>query len=222
VGPDSIRRYAYRERGSVDRSLNGGLREWLAGLGRRELAVLAVVGILVGGGAVLWYVRSLPRPVTVRAVRPVPAPSPSPVALIVHVAGAVHRPGVYELVQGDRVIDAIEAAGGPRRRADLDALNLAALLVDAQQVMVPREAGAGISAAGSQGTGSSAGAQTLININTATVDQLDTLPGIGPVLAGAIIEHRDRTGPFASVDDLLDVSGIGEVRLGDIRDLVTV
>jgi competence protein ComEA len=206
----------------VDRGLNGGLREWLAGLGRREIAVLAVVGILVGGGAVLWYVRSLPRPVTVRAVQPAPAPSPSPAVLIVHVAGAVHRPGVYELSQGDRVIDAIEAAGGPRRRADLDALNLAAVLVDGQQVMIPRESTGGGPGGGTSGPSGSTGTEALINVNTATAEQLDTLPGIGPVLATAIIDHRERNGPFAAVDDLLDVSGIGEVRLADIRDLVTV
>jgi competence protein ComEA len=184
--------------------------------------VLAVVGILVGGGAVLWYVRSLPRPVTVRALRPEPVPSPSPVGVVVHVAGWVRRPGVYELAQGQRVIDAIEAAGGPRRRADLDALNLAAVLVDGQQVMIPPESAGGGSGAGSTASGDSTGGQAPININSATADELETLPGIGPVLAGAIIDHRERNGPFASVDELLDVSGIGEQRLADIRDLVAV
>jgi competence protein ComEA len=206
----------------VDRSLNGGLREWLTGLGRRELAVLAAVGVLVGGGAVLWYVRSLPTPVTVRAVRPEPAPSPSAVPLVVHVAGRVRRPGVYELAQGERVIDAIQAAGGPRRGADLDALNLAALLVDGQQVMVPGRSPGGDAGSGSSASGGSMGAEALINLNSATAEQLETLPGIGEVLASAIVEHRERNGPFASVDDLLEVSGIGEVRLADIRDLVTV
>lgn len=209
----------------MDRGLNGGLREWLAGLGRRELAVLAVVGLLVGGGAVLWYVRSLPRPVTVRALRPEPAPSPSPILLVIHVAGWVRRPGVYELQQGDRVVDAIEAAGGARRGAQLDALNLAALLTDAQQVMVPRKspagsgARAGSDAGGGNGTGVSSG---LVNVNTAAAEELETLPGIGPVLAASIVEHREQNGPFSSVDQLLEVSGIGEQRLADIRDLVTV
>jgi competence protein ComEA len=207
----------------VDRGLNGGLREWVAGMGRRELAVLAVVGVLVCGGAVLWYVRSLPRPVTVHTLRPEPAPSPSPVPVVVHVAGWIRRPGVYELAQGDRVIDAIEEAGGPRRGADLDALNLAAVLVDGQQVMIPRRpAVGGGPGMGSSASGGSAGTEALINVNTANADQLETLPGIGEVLAASIIEYRESNGPFASVDDLLEVSGIGEARLADIRDLVTV
>jgi competence protein ComEA len=209
----------------VDRGLNGGLREWLAGLGRRELAVLAAVGVLVGGGAVLWYVRSLPRPVTVRALRPEPSPSvsASPVLVVVHVAGWVRRPGVYELEQGDRVIDAIEAAGGARRGAQLDALNLAALVTDAQQVLVPKKAPVGEGApAGPVSGGSSESPAGLINVNTATAEQLETLPGIGPVLAGSIVEYREQNGPFTSVDQLLEVSGIGEARLADIRDLVTV
>jgi competence protein ComEA len=187
--------------------------------------VLAAVGVLVGGGAVLWYVRSLPRPVTVRALRPEPSPSvsPSPVVFVIHVAGWVRRPGVYELEQGDRVIDAIEAAGGPRRGAELDALNLAALVADAQQILVPKKAPAGGRAAAPPGAGGSSESPAgLVNLNTATAEELETLPGIGPVLASSIVEHREQNGPFTSVDQLLDVSGIGEQRLADIRDLVTV
>jgi competence protein ComEA len=208
----------------VDRGLNRGLREWLAGLGRRELAVLAAVGVLVGGGAVLWYVRSLPSPVTVRALRPDPSPtvSPSPVVLVVHVAGWVRRPGVYELEQGDRVIDAIEAAGGARRGAQLDSLNLAAVVTDAQQVLVPRKAPPAGGGAVDPGGGSASGPSALLNLNTATPEELETLPGIGPVLAASIVDFREQNGPFTSVDQLLDVSGIGEARLADIRDLVTV
>jgi competence protein ComEA len=206
----------------VDRDLNGGLREWLTGLGRRELAVLAAVAVLVGGGAVLWYVRSLPRPVTVRTLRPEPAPSPSPVPVVVHVAGWVRRPGVYELGQGERVIDAIEAAGGPRRAAELDALNLAAVLVDGQQVMIPRKSTGGVAGEGVTAEGGSTDGQSLVNINSASAEELESLPGIGEVLAAEIIDYREQNGPFTSVDDLLNVSGIGEQRLADIRDLVTV
>ena len=211
----------------MDRGLNGGFREWLAGLGRRELALLTAVGVLVGGGAVLWYVRSLPRPVTVRALRPEPSPSvsPSPVPVVVHVAGWVRRPGVYQLEQGDRVIDAIGAAGGARRGAQLDALNLAALVTDAQQVLVPRKTPAPdgpVADPGAGGGGASTAPSGLINVNTATAEELETLPGIGPVLAASIVDHREQNGPFTSVDQLLDVSGIGESRLADIRDLVTV
>jgi competence protein ComEA len=184
--------------------------------------VLAAIAVLVGGGAVFWYVRSLPRPVTVRTLRPEPAPSPSPVPVVVHVAGWVRRPGVYELGQGERVIDAIEAAGGSRRRADLDALNLAALLVDGQQVMVPRKSLSEGPGERSTASGGSTGGQGLINLNSATAEELETLPGIGEVLAAEIIAYREQNGPFTSVEDLLNVSGIGEQRLADVRDLVSV
>ncbi|HEX2025036.1 MAG TPA: SLBB domain-containing protein, partial [Actinomycetota bacterium] len=116
-----------------------GLRDWLSGLTRRELLLLSLLGAVAAGGLGLWYVRSLPAPVRIRAA-PVAAPSasPAPATVIVHVAGWVRRPGVFELAEGQRVIDAIEAAGGPRRGADFAALNLAAVLTDAQQVVVPR------------------------------------------------------------------------------------
>jgi competence protein ComEA len=202
-----------------------GLRDWLAGLSRRELVFVSLLGLAVVGGFGLWYVRSLPHPVRIRGA-PVAAPtvSPSPAAVIVHVAGWVRRPGVYQLAEGQRVIDAIDLAGGPRRGADLGGLNLAAVLTDAQQVVVPKEgATAGIPATGSGVPSSSASPATaLVNVNTATPEELETLPGIGEVLAGAIVAYREEHGPFTSVDQLLDVSGIGEVTLGEIRELVTI
>jgi competence protein ComEA len=201
--------------------MEGGFRAWLAGLGRREMVALSLVGLAIAGGAALWYVRSLPRPIeTVELTRPVAGPSPTPAPLFVHVAGWVRNPGVYELQVGERVIDAIDRAGGPRQGADLNALNLAALVVDAQQVLVPRRAAMPL---GTGGLGPSpAGAGQKINLNLATAEDLETLPGIGEVLAQRILEHRESNGPFTSVDQLLEVSGIGEARLEDIRDEVTV
>jgi len=203
--------------------MDGGFRDWLAGLGRREMVLLIVVGLALVGGAGLWYVRSLPQPVAVRAAPAAASPTSTPSSLFVHVAGWVRRPGVYELHEGDRVIDAIERAGGPKKGAELSGLNLAALLVDAQQVLVPRSAPAGADPAavptggvpGTTGTG-------LINVNTATADELETLPGIGEVLAATIITYREDNGPFTTVDQLIEVSGIGEVTLEEIRELVTV
>jgi competence protein ComEA len=199
------------------------LRDWLSGLTRREMALVAVLALAAVAGVGLWYVRTLSSPVRVRAA-PVAAPSvsPSPAVLVVHVAGWVRRPGVYQLHEGQRVADAIDAAGGPRRGADLAALNLAALLTDAQQVVVSR-AGAGSAPAGPGGAPSStAGAPALVNVNSAPPEELETLPGIGEVLAMTIVAYREEHGPFTSVDQLLDVSGIGEVTLEEIRELVTV
>lgn len=205
--------------------MDGGFREWFAGLTRREMVLVAVIAIGALGGAGMWYVRSLPQPVQVRAERAaVAAPSPSPGSLFVHVAGWVRQPGVYELPDGARVIDALELAGGPKRGAELSALNLAALLTDGQQVIVPR--GLETSAGGVPGqtapVAPGAAPGGLINVNTATAADLEELPGIGPVLAEAIVAFREENGPFTSVDQLEDVSGIGPVTLEEIRDLVTV
>jgi competence protein ComEA len=201
--------------------MDGGFREWLAGLTRREALLLAVAGIAVLGGGGMWYARSLPQPVRIRAPMPAPTVSAAPSTVLVHVAGWVRRPGVYELGEGDRVVDAIRAAGGARRGADLGALNLAAVLVDAQQVLVPKtgEAEPAVGTAPTTGSGTS---QQLVNVNTASSTELEELPGIGPVLAQSIVAYREEHGPFTSVDQLEDVSGIGPVTLGEIRDLVTV
>jgi competence protein ComEA len=198
-------------------------------LSRAELGGLVVLVAITVGGAGLWYVRSLPRPVEVRAAAasaaagPSATSSPYVVPILVDVAGWVRHPGVYEFHDGDRVIDAIEAAGGARRGAALDALNLAAPLADGTQILVPRR-----EASGSAGSAPSAPSvdgsvtSSKVNINAASAEELETLPGIGEVIAQEILDYRTANGPFASVDDLLDVSGIGEVTLVNIRDLVTV
>jgi competence protein ComEA len=206
------------------------LRERLDSLSRGELAglVLVVVATLLGAG--LWYTRSLPRPVDIAAPAnatspvmsagavPFASPTPSPAAIIVDVAGWVRKPGVYQFVSGDRVIDAVNRAGGARKGADLTTLNLAAPLTDGTQIVVPKP---GATAPGGTGTTSTGGA-TIININTASETDLETLPGVGPVTAAAIIDYRTQNGPFATVDDLVDVSGIGPATLEEMRPFVTV
>ena len=204
----------------------GSIRERLAALSRGELIGLVALLAVTLGAAGLRYVRSLPRPVEVStapsggtASAPASA-SPSPeVIVLVDVAGWVRHPGVYEFSEGARVIDAIDAAGGPRPGALLQALNLAAPLADGTQILVPREGEEGVAPAPVTG-GAVAGA--LINVNTATATDLEELPGVGEVIAQAILDYRTENGPFTSVDQLLDVSGIGDATLENIRDLVTV
>jgi len=144
--------------------------------------------------------------------------------VVVDVAGKVRRPGLYRLPPGSRVDDAIRAAGGTRPGVKLDGLNLAAKLIDGQQVAVgvppaPDAGGGGTTAGG----GSSGGvASAPVNLNTATVDQLQTLPGVGPVLAQHILDWRSQHGSFSSIDQLDDVTGIGDVKFAALKPLVTV
>lgn len=204
----------------------GSIRERLAALSRGELIGMVALLAVTLGGAGLWYVRSLPRPVEVAAApsggtasAPASA-SPSPeVVVLVDVAGWVRRPGVYEFTEGARVIDAIDAAGGARSGAVLEALNLAAPLTDGTQILVPREGQEGVAPAPVTG-GAVAGG--LVNVNSAIATELEELPGIGEVIAQRIIDYRTENGPFATVDELLDVSGIGDAILESIRELVTV
>ena len=136
--------------------------------------------------------------------------------LVVHVVGAVRRPGLFRVEEGARVADALARAGGPTRRADLSAVNLAAPLADGQQVVVPARLPPGAAAvAGAPGSGAK------VSLGVATVEQLDELPGIGPVTAQKIVDWRASHGPFRSVEDLDDVPGIGPARIEQLRDLVT-
>lgn len=135
--------------------------------------------------------------------------------LVVHVVGAVRRPGLLRLREGARVADALARAGGATRKADLSAVNLAAPLADGQQVLVPARLPPGAAPSG----GAVAGAKVSLAI--ATVDDLDELPGIGPITAQKIVDWRTTHGPFRSVDDLDDVPGIGPARIEQLRDLVT-
>jgi competence protein ComEA len=147
-------------------------------------------------------------------IRSAPAGAQPP--LVVHVVGAVRRAGLFRLRDGSRVADALARAGGPTRHADLAAVNLAAPLVDGEQVVVPRR-GPG----GSAAVSAAPGAGAKVSLGSATVEQLDELPGVGPVTAQKIVDWRSTHGPFRSVDDLDDVPGIGPARIEQLRDLVT-
>jgi len=158
-----------------------------------------------------------------------PAPSAE---VVVHVSGAVKRAGVYRLAPESRVADAIEQAGGATEHADLDALNLAEPLQDGQKIHVPRKGEASAPTLASVApsrtprsapqAAATATTQFPINLNTATAEQLEAIPGIGPVLAQRIIEYRQTRGRFQSVDELLEVRGIGPKRLESMRPYVVV
>ena len=144
--------------------------------------------------------------------------------LVVHVVGAVRRPGLYRLREGARVADAVARAGGAVRGAELAALNLAAPLVDGVQILVPaRQPSApadGVPAVPGQAVGDGV-AGPKPSLSSATIEELDELPGVGPVTAQRIVDYRTANGPFASVDDLDAVPGIGPTRIEQLRDLVT-
>ena len=181
---------------------------------RRALAVgLVLLVVLVLGARRLASAGAAQAPVAAPVVvRAAPAAKPR---VLVHVVGAVREPGLYRLRDGDRVADAIERAGGAGRKADLAGVNLAAPVVDGTQVVVPA---LGAARASPGGTGAPSGP---VSLSSATVEELDTLPGIGPVTAEKIVAWRDAHGPFRSVDDLDAVPGIGPTRIEQLRELVT-
>ena len=158
----------------------------------------------------------------------------NPAFIRVHVAGEVSRPGVYQLPGTARVVDAVDAAGGPTTHADVDVINLAAALFDTAQIFVPRRGSVGarasiprplpgVNAPPSPNANTPDGASnTQVNINTASMADLDTLSGVGPSTAKAIIDYRTKNGPFGSIEDLLNVRGIGPAKLDAMREQITL
>ena len=199
----------------------------MALIGVALVAALAV-------GAYVWHGRPQEQVVAPPPVvsGPAPggaaAPSASVTSLVVAVTGKVRRPGVVTVPSGARVIDVLKAAGGPLPGADLGMLNLARKVADGELVAVgvsaaPAGAGPAAGGAGSPAAGDPAGGSAgPIDLNTATVAELDTLPGVGPVLAQRILDWRAQHGQFASVDQLSDVPGIGDARMAQLHDLVRV
>lgn len=196
-------------------------------------ALYTLVGVMAGfalAGLLLFILRAPSgEPISLQ-----PAPTKEPIA--VHIIGAVPRPGLYEFAEGARVQDAINAAGGLLSSANVASINLAALLEDGQQLDIPYKSGEEPLAEDSGGreddlnlpggteepTDTGGSEDDLININTASLEELDSLPGIGPSIAQRIIDYRDENGPFASIEDLLNVSGIGPSTFDQIKDLITV
>jgi competence protein ComEA len=182
------------------------------------LALLVLVGHRLAG------VGAASKPDVVAAPLEPDTKRPARPLLVVDVVGEVRRPGLYRLRDGSRIADAVRRAGGARRKADLATLNLAAPLVDGIQILVPSRAPAPVGASSGGSAPGSAGAGTPalhVSLSSATVEDLDQLPGIGPVTAQKIVDYRTAHGPFASVDDLDAVPGIGPTRIEQLRDLVT-
>jgi competence protein ComEA len=190
---------------------------------RQLVAWIAGFALIVALGLWLLHGHTDTPPASIPPIRVEGDAGPSG-HVLVHVAGAVRRPGVYTLHAGSRVADAVERAGGPRRRADLSAVNLASKLEDGRQVLVPERlpGGASVTAAAGAGAAPPGVPAQPIDLNTATLEQLDTLDGVGPATAQKIIDYRTEHGGFGSVDELGQVSGIGEKRMAALRDHVRV
>ncbi|MBC7878743.1 MAG: ComEA family DNA-binding protein [Anaerolineales bacterium] len=199
-------------------------------------ALYALLGVMAGFvlAGVLVFVSRAPAG---QSIILQPAPTAAPIA--VHVIGAVPRPGLYEFPEGARVQDAIDAAGGMLAEANVEALNVAALLEDGQQLDIPFNDGSEPAAddtstfdlpssatetptddSGNNSEETNSDVE-LVNINTASLEELDTLPGIGPTTAQKIIDYREENGPFATLEDIMNVSGIGPATFEEIQNLIT-
>jgi competence protein ComEA len=201
----------------------GGLKARLEELVGRRIdtgIVVALVAALVGAGLL---VAGRKPPTAIAPPAPAPPVAASPAStdsqLLVHVAGAVARPGLYALPAGARVADAVEAAGGPARRADLGLLNLAEPLVDGLKIDVLERGAAPAPAAAPSAQGAPS---ATVSLNSADQAALETIPGVGPVTATAILAYRQEAGPFTAVEQLLEVSGIGPATLESVRPYVTL
>jgi competence protein ComEA len=203
--------------------------EWLER--NRGHIVVLLINLAVTGGLFFWLQRPVAAPLEIAPPQLTPAPVITPsgqppsgaataAPLRVYVTGAVAHPDVYRLPPGSIVKDAIQAAGGASGEADLDRVNLAQELRDQQQVVVPRIGEANVPpAAESEPSGVPAG---KVNINTAAVDELDTLPGIGAEMARRIVDYRAGNGPFKSIEDIQRVTGIGDATYQKLKDRITV
>ena len=194
----------------------------LLGVPARRLIAVALVALVVvvvalrhaaTGGSAPAALRV--EPIAPAAPRAAPA---TPAELVVDVAGAVRRPGLVHLPKGARVADAVAQAGGLTRKAERTGVNLAALVSDGEQVLVPEQGGGAAAAGGS--AGAAGGTAGPVSLNSASAEQLDTLPGIGPVTAQKIVSYRQQHGAFTSVDGLDAIPGIGPARISELQGLV--
>ncbi|MEO6505452.1 MAG: helix-hairpin-helix domain-containing protein [Terrimesophilobacter sp.] len=206
---------------------------------RLRVGIGAAVVLLIAGLGVAVLVSAFSSAGVTRTIAPVAplsgtvppgsAPRPStgavrgsPVALFVHILGAVVKPGLYQLHDGDRAVDAVAAAGGFTAEADRGQLNLARLVSDGEQIYVPKVGDAGAGPPGSPSVGGADAMGGKVNINTGSESDLETLPRVGPAMAKRIIAWREANGRFTSIEDLMSVTGIGEKTFAGLKDLVTL
>ncbi len=172
-----------------------------------QLQVKVIVAVVASFAVLAWAWTGMGEKTVLEPENPGPV---SALPIVVDVTGKVEKPGIVELPSGSRVIDAIEAAGGAKSGVDTSGLNLARVLVDGEQIVVGQE------------VGQSGNSSALLSLNTATLQQLETLPGIGPVTAAAIASWRDSNGGFRKIEDLLKVKGIGRKTLAELKPLVSL
>jgi competence protein ComEA len=201
--------------------------EWLER--PRVYVVFGLILVAVTGGLAFWTRRPQPAPIRISTpvptATPSPGPTPTPAPLRVYVTGAVRDPDVYVLPPASIVKDAIAAAGGPTDDADLERINLAVEVSDQQQIYVPHkgEGSLPIALPGERSPpGLSVTPETgVININTASVEALDALPGVGPAIARRIVDYRSEHGPFATIEDIMNVKGIGPATFDKMKDEIS-
>ena len=187
------------------------------GVGAAVVLLIVALGVAVLLSA--FSSSGTTRTIAASAGNGAPSASPRTLTLFVHILGAVAKPGLYELHDGDRAVDAIAAAGGFTAKADQQQLNLARFISDGEQIYVA-EKGEVQDASGSSAHGTAKGAK--VNLNTADAATLETLPRVGPAMAARIIAWREANGRFSTVEDLMNITGIGEKTFADLKDLVTV
>lgn len=197
-------------------------------LQRYRVLVVSLLAVAIAAGAVYFLARR-PQPAPITISTPIPSPTPvptdppTPAPLRVYVTGAVRRPDVYLLPPMSIVKDAVAAAGGPTADADLERINLALQLVDQQQIYVPRQGEDVPPVVAPANPGNAPAAESgPIDINTATLEELDTLPGVGPAIAQRIIDYRNENGPFGAIEEIMNVKGIGPATFEKFKDQIAV
>lgn len=197
---------------------------------KQALAIVSLL-VLVIIGSLIFYKTSQPKPVVVTkagesrkevSTKGALKPKKQEQLLVVHIAGAVVKPGVYQLKEGNRVVDAVKAAGGGLQNSDENALNLAAKVFDGQKIYVPEKGKTPPPSEMVQSGGTASGSDIKININGANLDQLDSLPGVGQVTARKIIEYREKRGFFKRIDELKEIDGIGDKKFDQLKDKLSV